>query len=141
MRLIRHTLIDSVHARPDEIFALITDPARMVQWLPGCTVVETHGPLKQGTRLTVHFGERVTEFDIIDFTPPTTLGWEERGGRNGSKTLIQLEAVRGSTRITVRHVWAPASLVAWWRGHVLVKRRVERALSSILRSLRNAVGP
>ena len=140
MRLVRHTLIDSVHADCELVFALVTDPARIAQWLPACTGVEANGPLKRGTRLTVHFGARQSEFEIVEFTPPTTVGWEERGGRHGSKTEIQLEAVRDSTRITLRHVWVPPSFVAWWRGRVLVKRRVERTLRSILRSVRAAVG-
>ncbi|HYL20365.1 MAG TPA: GNAT family N-acetyltransferase [Gemmatimonadales bacterium] len=137
MRVIRHTLIESVHAPCEQVFAILADPARMPQWLPGCTAVETDGPLHRGTRLVVHFGERLTEFEITDLNPPATVVWEERGGRNGSKTLIQLDAVRGSTRITVRHVWAPVSFLAWWRGRVLVKRRVERTLRGILRGLRN----
>ena len=140
MRLVRHTLIDSVHADCELVFALLTDPARMTQWLPACTAVEANGPLKRGTRLTVHFGARQSAFEIVEFTPPTTVAWEERSGRHGSKTQIWLEAVRDSTRITLRHVWAPTSFIAWWRGRVLVKRRVERTLSSILRSVRTAVG-
>ena len=112
----------------------------MPQWLPACTAVEANGPLRRGTRLIVYFGTRETEFEIVEYTPPTMIGWEERGGRNGSTTHIHLEAVRGSTRITLRHVWAPRSFLAWWRGRVLVKRRVERTLRGIFQSVRDAVG-
>ena len=81
----------------------------------------------------------MTSLEITDLTPPTTFGWEERGARKGSRTLFQLEAVGGSTRITVRHLWTPQSIVAWVRGRVMVKRRVERTLNAILRNLRNAL--
>lgn len=140
MRLVRHTLIDSVHADCQQVFALLTDPARMPQWLPACTAVSANGPLRRGAWLIVKFGDRESAFEIVELTPPTSLGWEEREGRSGSRTVIQLEAVgRCTTRVTVRHVWAPVSFLAWWRGRILVKRRVERTLSGILRNVRAAV--
>ncbi len=139
MRPVSRTLIDSVRAQREQVFALVADPARMPEWLPACTAVETKAPLKRGVWLTIHFGARVTGFEIIDFTPPTTLGWEERGARTGSTTYFQLEAVGGSTRITVRQVWVPRSFIAWLRGRLLVKRRVERTLNAMLRNLRSIV--
>ena len=81
----------------------------------------------------------VSSLEITELTAPTTFGWEEHGARRGSKTLFQLEAVRGSTRITVLHWWTPHSFVASVRGRVLVKRRVERTLNATLRNLRNAL--
>ena len=103
------------------------------------TGVEAECPLKRGARLTVRFGERVTGLEITELSAPTSFGWEEDGARRGSKTLFQLEAVGGSTRITVRHWWTPRSFLAWVRGRVLVKRRVERTLNAILRNVRNAL--
>jgi uncharacterized protein YndB with AHSA1/START domain len=139
MRLIRHTLIDHVRAPIDRVFACLTDPARMATWLPACTGVEAEGPLKRGARLTVRFGERITGLEITELSAPTTFGWEEDGARKGSKTLFQLEAVGGSTRITVLHWWTPRSFLAWVRGRVLVKRRVERTLKTILRNVPSAL--
>ena len=118
MRLIRHTLIDHVRAPIDQVFACLADPGRMTSWLPACTGVEIEGPVKRGARLTVRFGTRVTSVTITDLSAPTTFGWEEDGARHGSKTLFQLEAVGGSTRITVRHWWTPQSFLAWLRGRV-----------------------
>lgn len=139
MRLICHTLIDHVRAPIDRVFACLADPARMAKWLPACTGVEAEGPLKRGARLTVRFGERVTGLEITELSAPTSFGWEEVGARHGSKTLFQLEAVVGSTRITVRHCWTPRSFLAWVRGRVLVNRRVERTLNAILRNVRDAL--
>lgn len=139
MRLICHTLIDHVRAPIDQVFACLADPGRMATWLPACTGVEAEGPLKRGARLTVRFGERVTGVEITELSAPTSFGWEEDGARQGWKTVFQLEAVGGSTRITVRHWWTPRSFLAWVRGRVLVKRRVERTLNAILGNLRNAL--
>src|SRR2546427_1725342 len=66
----------------------------------------------------------MTEFEVVDFTPPTTFGWVERGERNGWKTFFRLDPTAESTAVTVRDVWAPRSLVAWLRGRLFEKRRV-----------------
>src|SRR6266566_4443968 len=36
MRPVSHTLINSIRAPIDRVFALLTDPGRIAQWLPGC---------------------------------------------------------------------------------------------------------
>jgi len=82
------------------------------------------------------FGERTTEFEVVDFTPPTTFGWVERGGRNGWKTFFRLDPSAQSTAVTVRDVWAPRTLIAWVRGRLFEKRRVNTQLEAILANVR-----
>ncbi len=113
---VSHALIDRVRAPVDRVFALLSDPARMPEWLPGCTAVEAEGQLKHGARFKVRFGTRLTEFEIVDFAPPNTFGWVERRQRMGSKTFFRLDSVGGSTSVTVRDEWAPHSLSAWVPG-------------------------
>jgi len=137
MRPVAHTLIDSVRVPLVQLFAFLTSPGRIPDWLPGCTAVEYEGPLKQGARFQARFGERVTEFEIVDFTPPTTFGWVERGERKGCKTFFHLEGDRGSTSVTIRDVWIPQSLYASLRGRFLHKRQVERQLSAVVAKLHN----
>src|SRR5205823_10605340 len=110
MQPVSHTLINSVRAPVDRVFALLTDPKRLAQWLTGCDSVQSQGPLKKGARFTAGFGARQTEFEIVDFTPPTTFGWVERGQRKGWKTFFRLDAGAGATAITIRDVWTPRSL-------------------------------
>ena len=141
MRPVSHTLIDHVRAPIDRVFALLSDPARMPEWLPGCSAVETAGPLKNGARLTARFGTRLTEFAIVDFAAPHTFGWVERGQRRGSKSFFRLEFVGGSTSVTVRDEWTPHSLGAWVRGRLLPKRKVQRQLQAILHNLQHLLSP
>src|SRR5207247_1334202 len=61
MQPVSHTLINSVRAPVDRVFALLTDPQRIAQWLPGCDSVQSQGPLKKGARFTARFGARQTE--------------------------------------------------------------------------------
>src|SRR3989441_3093121 len=70
MRPVSHTLINSIRAPIDRVFALLTDPGRIAQWLPGCDGVQSAGPLRKGARFTARFGARQTEFEIVDFAPP-----------------------------------------------------------------------
>src|SRR6266700_1558548 len=135
MQPVSHTLINSVRAPVDRVFALLTDPQRIAQWLPGCDGVQSQGPLKKGARFTARFGARQTEFEIVDFTPPTTFGWVERGQRKGWKTFFRLDAGAGATAITIRDVWTPRSLAGWLRGRFLEKRRVQSQLKAILENL------
>jgi len=139
MRPVAHTLVDSIAAPIDRVFAALIDPTRMPQWLPGCTDVRCDAPLKKGVRMRVQFGARGTEFEIVDFVPPATFGWVERGGRSGRagwKTFFHLEATAASTALTIRDVWVPPSFLAWVRGRFFERRRVRGHLEAIVQNLR-----
>ena len=82
MRPVSHTYVDSVRAPVVQVFAAITDPARIAKWLPGCEGVEGSAPFKKGSRFTARFpGQRSSEFEVVDFSAPATFGWTERGER------------------------------------------------------------
>ncbi|HEY6853088.1 MAG TPA: SRPBCC family protein [Gemmatimonadales bacterium] len=139
MRPVTHTLIEKLRAPIDRVFALLTDPARMPQWLPGCSGVDGNGGIKKGARIKPHFGARVTEFEVVDFAPPRTFGWVERGQRRGSKTFFRLDPAGEATSITVQIVWIPSSFFAWVRGRYFPKRDVQRQLSKTVENLRAAL--
>jgi len=139
MKPVTHTLIDSVRAPIEQVFGLLTDPDRIPYWLPGCITVQSDGPFKKGTRLQVRFGERLTEFEIVDFTPPSTFGWLERGQRHGWRTFFRLDQSGQVTALTVRAVWMPHSFLARLRGRFLEKRNVRRQLEQILENVRRVV--
>jgi len=141
MRPVSHTLIESVSAPVVEVFALLTDPGRIAKWLPGCDAVESGGLLKKGARFKARFGQRETEFEIVDFAPPATLGWVERGQRKGARLFLRLDATGATTAVTVREVWTPQSLGAWARGRFFERRKVQRRLHDILQNLRALLAP
>jgi len=141
MRPVTRTLIDHVRAPIDRVFALLSDPARMPEWLPDCSAVEITGPLKNGARFKARFGTRLTEFEVVDFAPPNRFGWAERRQRRGSKMFFRLDFVGGSTSVTVRDEWTPHSLGAWVQGRLLPKREVQRHLKAILQNLQRLLSP
>src|SRR2546427_882092 len=135
MRTVSRTVIQTVPVSIERVFALLTDPSRMAEWLPGCAGTQSDKPLKKGVRFKVRFGQRTTEFEVVDFTPPTTFGWVERGERNGWKTFFRLDRAADAAAVTVRDVWAPRSVIARLRGNLFEKRRgnspVEANLSNV----------
>src|SRR2546430_11571478 len=141
MRAVRRPLTQPAPESTGRVFALLPEPGRMGEWLPGCAATQSDKPLRKGVRFKVRFGERTTEFEVVDFTPPTTFGWVERGERNGWKTFFRLDRTAQSTAVTVRDVWAPRSLVAWLRGRLFEKRRVNSQLEAILSNLRKLLAP
>lgn len=140
MRPVSHTYVDSVKAPVVQVFAAITDPARIAKWLPGCEGVEGSGPLKKGSRFTARFpGQRTSEFEIVDFSAPATFGWTERGQRKGTKLFLRLDVTGATTAVTVREVWTPRGFVAWVRGRFFERRRVQQRLQTIVQNLRNVL--
>lgn len=141
MRPVRYTLIEHISAPIDEVFAVLTDPRRIEQWLPGCAGVAVAGSIGKGSRLQVRFGRRATELDVVDFRAPRTFGWVERGQRKDYKTFFQLDPTGGATAVTVQEVWTPSSIGAWIRGRFFPKRNVQRHQKEILRNLRHILTP
>ncbi len=136
MRPVAHTLVQSVQVPMAQVFAFLTSPGRMPDWLPDCTLVEYEAPLKRGAKFTARFGERVSEFEVVDYAPPATFGWAERRGRKGSKTFFRLEGRAGSTALTIREIWTPRSLLGWFLGRMRQRREVERRLNGVVQRVR-----
>ncbi|MGH7569486.1 MAG: SRPBCC family protein [Gemmatimonadales bacterium] len=141
MRPINSTLIGHVAASADRVFSLLTDPATIPSWLPGCAWAETTGggPMRKGAHLKVRFGQRTTDFEVVDFSPYSTFGWVERGQRQGAKTFFLLQNTAGATAITIKNVWQPQSLGAWVRGKLFPKRNVKRVMDGTVNNLRMLV--
>ena len=137
MRPVTHTFSHSVPASVDQVFALLTDPERIADWLPGCTAVQSDGPLKQGARFKVRFGDRVTEFEVVDFARPAAFAWAERGELKGRRTFFRLAGSGDSTAVTI-HAWIPHSRRAWFHTRIW-DRRSNHQLHEILRSVRRVV--
>ena len=140
MRPVSRTVIQTVPVSIERVFALLTDPGRMAEWLPGCAATQSDKPLRKGVRFKVRFGERTTEFEVVDLNPGRTFGWVEYGQRNGAKVFFRLDQAGEATSITIQIVWKPRSLLAWVRGRLFSKRNVERQVSKTLENLRRLLG-
>lgn len=139
MRAVTYTVRDAVSAPVNQVFHVLTDPGGMAACFPGADAVQSTGPLAAGTSITVRFGERVTEFEVVAYTEPSTVGWVERGGRQGWRTVFNLDPAGAGTALTIRNEWAPHSLGAWLRGRWFGKREVEQHLERILDNVLHAL--
>ena len=129
----------------EQVFQLLTDPTRMAEWLPNCVSV-VPGPQGKGKgdRHRLHFERNGRKADavieVIEFAPPTSYGWVEIIHRRGSKTYFKLDFQGGSTRITMKYVWTPASWRAWLLGQFYRRRSAHRMFDGLLQNLRKALG-
>lgn len=131
------TTLASVVAAPiDRVFALLVDPRKLPDWLPGCYAVAGSPLVYKGAKLLVRFGGRTASFEIIDFHPPTTFGWAEQGARAGEKTFFKLDFAGATTAIKMMHVSTFSSLRAWLRAKLNNRRNPRRQLDQTLQNLR-----
>jgi uncharacterized protein YndB with AHSA1/START domain len=137
LRPVATTFAARVAAPLEKVFALLTDPARIPQWLPGCRDVSPHTPIVKGSRLTVRFPKTSTTFEIVELTPPTGFGWADREGRPGSQTYFKLEFGGSMTVVTMKDVWTPQSLGHLLRGRFLSRRNTRRMFEGMIDNLRN----
>ena len=141
MKSTTYVLSGAIAAPADAVFALLTDPARLPEWYPGCSEVKTKGSsLKKGERFTLRFQTRTRirerELQVIEYAAPSTFGWTELGPRGGSKTFFKLQFGGGSTAVTMKHIWAPHGLFAWLRGALVRKAQIQRQFDGALQNIR-----
>jgi uncharacterized protein YndB with AHSA1/START domain len=131
------TLAGDIAAPVDRVFALLVDPRKIPDWLPGCYAVGGSPMIYKGARLLVRFGPRTTSFRITDFNPPSAFGWaEEEGARSGAKTFFHLGFAGGTTAIQMKHIGAPQTLGAWLKARLRDRRDAHRVLNMTLQNLR-----
>lgn len=142
MKPVSFTHSGTVGAPLERVFALLTDPARIPEWLPGCSAVAPKDrPLEQGAKFHFELGgptNRV-EVEIIDYQPPTAFGWVELRRRAGNKTFFKLQFSGGETRLTIRYVWAPPHFRSWLLGQFYRRRDAWRMFNGTLQNLRKVL--
>jgi uncharacterized protein YndB with AHSA1/START domain len=144
MRPVSLTYTGTVGVSIQDVFDLISDPSRMAEWLPNCvSVVPGPSSKGKGDRHRLHFERNGRKADavieVIEFEPPTTYAWVEIIYRRGSKTFFKLEFQGGTTKITMKCVWVPASWRAWLLGQFYRRRSAHKMFDGLLQNLRKAL--
>src|SRR5207253_3953364 len=117
MRPVSLTYTGTVGVSIQDVFDLISDPSRMAEWLPNCLSV-VPGPIGKGKgdRHRLHFQRQGRKagavIEVIEYQPPAPYAWVEIIFRRGSKTFFKLDFQGGTSKITMKCVWVPAS----WRA-------------------------
>jgi len=141
MRPASYIFSGTVAAPIETVFALLTDPARMPDWLPGCRAARPSGAgLKKGTRFRLQMQSRLRTrelaLEVIEYAEPTTFGWAELGPRSGTKTFFKLQFDGGATGVTMKHIWAPRGFSAWVRGAWRRRRQIQKQFDASLQNVR-----
>jgi len=144
MRPVSLTYTGTVGVTIQDVFDLISDASRMPEWLPNC-VSTVPGPSNKGKgdRHRIHFERQGRKADalieVIEYEPPTTYAWVEIIFRRGSKTFFKLDFQGGTTKITMKCVWVPASWRAWLLGQFYRRRSAHKMFDGLLQNLRKAL--
>lgn len=131
-----------VPAPIDRVFAVLSDPNRFTEWMPGChEVAPRDQPVKKGAVYHLAIADRNyrVEIEIVDFSPPNTIGWVEIRRRTGNKVFIALEYHGGVTKFTMKHITNPPSWRAWLNGQFYRRRDAWRTFNRALQNLRKIV--
>jgi uncharacterized protein YndB with AHSA1/START domain len=140
MPSISYTFKGSIPAPAERVFQLLTDPAQIPQWLPGCLAVEPENPLRRGSRIRLRFaGGRAAEFEVVELTAPANFGWIERRGRPGHQLYFNLGFAGGSTLLTIKNVWQATNWKAWLLGKWYRRRDAKRFFDGTVNNLRRMV--
>jgi len=78
-----------------------------------CGVFRARAGFKRAARFTARFGDRLAEFEIVDFIPTQDSGVGGTRQRTSSNTSFRLDSAGAATAVTIREVWTPRSLGAW----------------------------
>jgi len=139
MRTVTYTVTSSIPVPIDRVFATLTDPTRMSQWLPACRAASAPTPLQRGTVIKLQFDNREAELEVVEVKAPTLLAWVERAPRRHWRTVFRLAFAGGTTSVTVSQLWMPPSLLTWLRARFFPKRNVAARLDRLVRDLRQAL--
>ena len=140
MRATSTTFSAPIAAPLDKVFTLLSSPDSYPSWLPGCQAAATLGALKKGSRISITFpADRSTILEIVDFTPPTTIGWADRGDRRGSRVFFQLYFAGGATTLSMKDVWEPKRLSDLVKGRIFKRRDAKKFFDAVVNNLRKAV--
>lgn len=126
-----------IEARPEVVFAYLTDPAKMVQWVGVEARLEAH----LGGIFQVKINdERIVRGEYLEVTPPSRIvfswGWEGREDLPpGASTVeVSLTPSQGGTLVRLRHYNLPGAAMplhakSWEHNLPRLKAAAEQGLN------------
>ena len=140
MAAIRVEHASSIPRPPAQVFRVVSDPLRQVEWDVGtCEGVEplSGSATGKGTRYRVHLGGDVVELEVVEFVRDarfTTLARTRDGMR---RSTISVAASPGGTTLTQVDELAPSGVAAILAP--VARRRLARRQREIAERLRRYV--
>jgi len=132
----------SVPAPPQEVWSVVSDPARLPEWWPGVARVEEASPEAWTTVLTSAKGKAVrADYTRVEANPPHRLVWRQEVAESPferilseSVTAVRLEPEgEGSTgvELTVRHRSRGFARFGFLQMRLAAARQLDQALEGL----------
>jgi uncharacterized protein YndB with AHSA1/START domain len=132
----------SVPAPPDEVWSVVSDPARLPEWWPGVARVEEASPEAWTTVLTSATGKAVrADYTRVEASPPHRLVWRHEVAESPferilseSVTAVTLEPEgEGATgvELTVRHRPRGFARFGFLQMRLAAARQLDQALEGL----------
>jgi len=87
----------TVAAPPDEVWAFLTDPARMLSCVPGCESIEAIDALHYRTAVRISLGPIKTSFnvvvEIVEQDPPHRIVSKTRGEEGTKSSMLSADSI------------------------------------------------
>ncbi len=107
--LLRYSIL--IHARPDQVWKVLTELQRFPEWLPKCTGVwtEDEAPLSEGARFKLERrwkqDTRVSDVTITRYHPGECLCWSENMQTKTGPSIVreQFQLRPKATRCRIQH--------------------------------------
>ena len=139
MITVEHTV--EIDRSIDEVFAYLTDVARLPEWQASVSEVHVDGPIEQGTRfrdVREFMGRRAAStLEVTAYKPPSRFALRVAEGPIAYEIDHVLEATGRGTRVTFSGRGETTRVPRLMRG--MVERAVERQLAKDAEALKQAL--
>jgi uncharacterized membrane protein len=133
-----------VSAPPESVWAIISDPERMLSFMSGVTrwEVASEEPIGLGARYRMLFRVGSAEIggliEVVEFVPPRDMAWTSVTGVDQRGRWRLRDAGNGRTRVELRFAYgvAGSGLSGWIAEHVaapIVTGHIRRSLQQLKR--------
>ncbi|MBV8982407.1 MAG: SRPBCC family protein [Acidimicrobiia bacterium] len=133
-----------VAAPPEAVWAIISDPERMLSFMSGVTrwEVASDEPIGLGARYRMLFRVGSAEIggliEIVEFHPPRDMAWTSVTGLDQRGRWRVRQAAGGRTRVELRLAYGvagagPAGWIAEYVAAPIVKGHINRSLQQLRR--------
>ncbi|HEV2071396.1 MAG TPA: SRPBCC family protein [Acidimicrobiales bacterium] len=123
-----------IDARPEIVWATLTDVGSWPDWMPGVKAVHVDGPLRVGSTFQWKAGPGTIRSEVLEHDPPRGLAWKGRTLGITAVHVWRMDAQEATTRVFTEESWA-GPLARALPG--LMGKMVRKALDDALPALKH----
>lgn len=94
-----------IDARPEVVWATLTDVGSWPEWMPGVKAVHLDGPLGVGSTFEWKAGPSTIRSEVLEHEPPRSLAWKGRTLGITAVHVWRLDGEESTTRVFTEESW------------------------------------